>query len=505
MLTKFISTVACAAVITSLSVASAQVTFKKPIIGKPKPPITTITETVFPALETIYGHDPVAACNTFDPNRFGPIFKQGVTPARSGKSNPYGHLMPGPTKLQLSGFRMDRIVKAEFQMPTGPAIPVTVGQRIASASSSCSHLGTGKGVVELQFNIPDVSSVSNGVLVLYAHKEPKILTSLQKIDKGKQCFLEGEVRVPIPCPTAQPVGFKVVDLIIHPKPSFRTPTPTSFFASGPTVSGTSTFAGSNLSEVRLLGPANGNVRVGVISTASTQLRAAMSATLNTPGRVQAQVTPVMPLLRGAGIQNVNVLDTMAVSTTTNTEAARTYLPRFTFTFTRTAPPAARVRLEGHDPGNILYLNGGGGSTSDRDGNVYIDLNSQNHCQSIQPPPVAAGPLTAVRREVTIPDIRWGVRNAGNTVANGNFTAELRQRSSTGPVVATFNFANLAAGATLIAPQPYNRPDSSNTVAVLSDGPKCRHAGLVSDGWNDNDGWFITVRGVSGSVKRITSN
>ena len=485
----------------AVSSAFAQ-TFPKPTLRtSPGTTLPKINEMVFPALDTIYGSDKFDACGTYDAGQYGPIYEKGVTPARAGNSLPYGHIFGGNTGLRLAGFRMDRIEKAQLDLPTGNnPIAVTLSDPVASNPASCGHIGVGKGSIELSMVIPEVTRVTNAKLYLFGRKEPanNVLLNFDG-SKLQDCPKTG-------CEVSPPVSFAEIDLIIHPLPRMGTPRSQQFTGTGASVTGTLNIPGSSMSEVRLIGPNNG------VTTLSRPSSGASLVTVNVtsqmpaaPSTVTAQIISAVPLLRGATVQPVTVWDTVRNRETIDSEATvqrhREFLPVYDLTFTRTGARQA-PSLKGFDPGNILYVVLPGGTT-DSEGNNYTNLNSPTFCEKMDTPISPDKSIIANRRTFDLPGIKWGIKNSGSGDATGSFVGELRTGSTSGQVVSTFNFSNLAAGATVEAPL-YTRPKSETTVAILSNSPLCYHAGAETEGINDNAGYFVTVRGVSGSGVRLAS-
>ncbi|MDF1693522.1 MAG: hypothetical protein P1U47_14170 [Zhongshania sp.] len=463
-----------------------------------------VNEMVFPSLQSIYGSDLYGNCGTFNPALYGPVFEKGVSPMPSGTNRPYAHIFAGPTGLQLAGFRIDRIEKAQLAMPTGSSPTVTLSNVVASNPSSCSHLGTGKGSIELSMNIPEVTTVTNAKLYLYGRKESanNIIMNADGSKLRSDCPKTG-------CTESPAVSFQEIDVIIHPRPSFNTPSTTTLRGTTQMVGGSVQFPGSNLSETKIASPNNGTTTVSRPITTSSKITAdVFSLMRTTPLTITQQIAPSVQLVRGSSSKPVSQWDTMRTRGVSGSSASlaanRIILPAFNFTFIRVATPAPAVRamLKGFDPGNILYVVIGG-IDSDDNGNNYAMLNSPAHCEGITPPLSSGNSKTASRADITLKDINWGVENRGNGTATGNFVAELHTGSTNGPVVATFSFTNLGAGTKVNAPA-YRRPQSKTTVAILSSGPACFHAGLENEGFNDNAGYFVTVRGVANSFIRLAN-
>lgn len=480
-------------------------TFTKPVLQTSTSSTQTkIVDMVFPSLQSIYGSDLNSNCGTFNPSLLGAIFDKGVSPSRPGTTRPYAHIFAGPTGLQLAGYRIDRIEKAQLEMPSGSSPIVTLSNKVASNPSTCSHLGTGKGSIELSMNIPEVTSVTNAKLYLYGRKESSsnIILNYDSSKLQSDCPKTG-------CTESPAVSFQEIDVIIHPRPRLAAPSTTTFRATTETVGGSVQFPGTNLSETIIESPNNGTTTVSRPVTTATRITADIFSIMRTaPLTINQLIQPSVHLVRGSGTKRVSTWDTMRTrgvsGTSASLAAARMILAPINFTFVRVQPtaPTPVAALKGFDPGNTLYVVVGG-IDSDDDGNNYAMLNSTKHCEGISPPVSNGKAKTANRAEITLKNIKWGVQNRGNAAASGNFIAELHTGSSRGPVVASFPFTTLAAGANLSAPD-YQRPQSKTTVAILSSGPACFHAGLENEGINDNAGYFVTVSGIANSDVRLAN-
>lgn len=140
--------------------------------------------------------------------------------------------------------------------------------------------------------------------------------------------------------------------------------------------------------------------------------------------------------------------------------------------------------------NNLYKVGTA-TTMDVGGATYTALNPFNNspfCQGI--PEGATGRdnmPTSNRRDITVPNIRWGVQNTSSVDATTPFNVKLYHGSA---VVATQRVTSLPRGQTLTF--EYARPRSTTTVARVGPGSGCFHVGLSTQGWNDNAGYQVRV-------------
>lgn len=140
--------------------------------------------------------------------------------------------------------------------------------------------------------------------------------------------------------------------------------------------------------------------------------------------------------------------------------------------------------------NSLYKVGSA-TTMDANQNVYTALNPFNNspfCQGVPQGGTARNNMpTANRRDITVPDVRWGVENTSSVDVNQAFTVQL---VFGGRVVASQRVNRLARGQR--AEFTYQRPQSTATVARVGPGNGCYHAGLSGEGWSDNAGYSVRV-------------
>lgn len=140
--------------------------------------------------------------------------------------------------------------------------------------------------------------------------------------------------------------------------------------------------------------------------------------------------------------------------------------------------------------NQLYRVGSA-TTTDNAGSNYTALdpfNNSPYCQGIaQAGNTRAGGQTANRRDVRVPNIRWGVRNTSTVDVTTAFTIQLVRGQQ---VLATQNISALPAGQQ--QEFEYVRPQSTTTVARVGLGTGCYHAGMQDEGWNDNAGYQVRV-------------
>jgi len=140
--------------------------------------------------------------------------------------------------------------------------------------------------------------------------------------------------------------------------------------------------------------------------------------------------------------------------------------------------------------NVFYRLGTA-TTLDDDGDDFVALepfNGSPFCQGIPEGEVSRGQLPSSNTDrIVVPDVRWGVENASGVDLAGSFVIELRRG---GTVVASEEVRGLRPGAQ--AEFTYRRPSSSTVVARVGTGNGCYHAGLASEGWNDNPGYTVHV-------------
>ncbi len=152
---------------------------------------------------------------------------------------------------------------------------------------------------------------------------------------------------------------------------------------------------------------------------------------------------------------------------------------------RSAPDLAPMQV-----GNSLYKVGSA-TTMDANQDPYTALSPFNNspfCQGVPQGGTARNNMpTANRRDITVPDIRWGVENPSSADVNQAFTVQL---VFGGRVVASQRVNRLARGQR--AEFTYQRPQSTATVARVGPGNGCYHAGLSREGWNDNAGYDVRV-------------
>lgn len=141
--------------------------------------------------------------------------------------------------------------------------------------------------------------------------------------------------------------------------------------------------------------------------------------------------------------------------------------------------------------NVLYKVGTA-TTTDANGDIFTALdpfNDSAHCQGIPQGSVnrRTNQQTSNTARITVPDIRWGVENTSSVDVTSTFTVQLLQNRR---VVASQQVNGLAAGER--AEFTFRRPQSQTTVARVGLGNGCYHAGLRTEGWNDNSGFTVSV-------------
>lgn len=153
--------------------------------------------------------------------------------------------------------------------------------------------------------------------------------------------------------------------------------------------------------------------------------------------------------------------------------------------TRSLPDAAPTTFV-----NSLYRVGSA-TTTDANGDTFTALDPFNNspfCQGIPDGQVTRdNRQTSNRRDVTVPDIRWGVRNTSTVDITTSFTIKLLRGNQE---LASQRVRSLSAGDQVEF--RYVRPQSTVTVAKVGLGGGCFHAGLRGEGWNDNAGFQVRV-------------
>ncbi len=135
---------------------------------------------------------------------------------------------------------------------------------------------------------------------------------------------------------------------------------------------------------------------------------------------------------------------------------------------------------------------GSATTTDANGDIFTALepfNGSPFCQGIPQGSVdrRSNQPTSNTAQITVPDLRWGVENTSTVDVTDAFTIKLflgRQE------VARQNINGLRAGES--GEFSYQRPQSQTTVARVGMGNGCYHAGLATEGWNDNGGFRVEV-------------
>ncbi len=158
---------------------------------------------------------------------------------------------------------------------------------------------------------------------------------------------------------------------------------------------------------------------------------------------------------------------------------------------RTGSPQSSRRVLDVRPAQIdvqLYRVAGSSPVTDNRNDIYTQLHrqSQGFCDGIATP-VSPGQVTAVRRNIRLPEIVWGVENvSGSRSINTPFTITLYRGQQ---AIATERIANMSPRQVITF--RYRRPISGTTVARLSDG-NCYHAGRANEGWTDNPNLYVEV-------------
>lgn len=160
----------------------------------------------------------------------------------------------------------------------------------------------------------------------------------------------------------------------------------------------------------------------------------------------------------------------------------------------TPPPTPAHKIDGFDPGNRLYIVGGGGTTMvgntpSESQQILTALASQAWCSALPQPAPAQGNVRAVALgQTTLGDIQWGIKNTDTAPFTGTVTAELRFG---GTRVDTLTFTGtLAVGQTYV--ETYQRPTQTVAIARESLGPICFHVGLASDPVVEDRGYTVVV-------------
>lgn len=469
---KYLSRTLPAVLLTALaSTALAQTSTQPRLFQDPDRPPNVTTVTISPSVAKI---TPISssACRT----NATIVYEKGVSP--EPPAGPNAEMLGGLSGLRLVGRLIDRIDRIELVVGSGAVQQTRIFDPIAADTTCTNQYGAGKGGISVELALPEVTASTTGRLRIFG-REQNVLTVQGQPPR------EGAVKL-----------VEEVELTILPRPEITSSNPTRFTQDAAQVGGRVTFTGRNLNApTTVLPDGDASLRVTTTGRTPTQWTADTFRSMPAPDTRTEVYRPQVMLMRNGTRQPKNFSDTRL-------DGQAQLFPSVSIVYTRPAPAAPQPpRLEGHDPGNVLYIVGSG-TTTDRDGNIYSALNSMDHCQGIPlpPNPDAQGQF-ANRRDITVPDIRWGVTNRGTTEATGTFTVELHKDTITGPVLATFNVVNLAAGATRLAPN-FRRPDSTNTVALISGGGVCYHAGLRNEGWNDNGGYFVTVRNIANSARAI---
>ena len=490
--TTIIRVAACAALLAGVSTAAlAQI--GQPLIQQ-QSPATFSNPLIFPKLEVVNGINRAGGCERFGADAF-----------RKAGGDTFMEIVSGDTGLIMIGPDMDKTTSIRYVRDNRTTVSGVIERRIAKGSV-CGPNVAGMSAIVVRFNLPDVAAVERGTIEIFGKKERLLQVNSAKVQP--QLCDGGEIGM-IPCPQTQPIVVAALDLKVVPRP-----VTTSISPAGPVnLSGdrhvqVATLTGQRLGLAKLV--TGSGLSVPQIGTSDTRLPALVDFFLapNTSRRVEPKIG--VELRRGGQVRLVDVWDTANAGG----DAASRRFNKVGYEVRRGAaepprdapppPPAPAANLDPFDPGNTLYVVGGGNTTtSDNFQQIYHALTRDQHCSGITVPAVKPPPnqnvIEANEREITVPDIRYGVINRGNAAAPAGTVVELRFNQR---VVATFTVnAPIAAGQTVLAPTAFRRPDSTNTVARLTGGGVCYHKGTPRDGWNDNDGYTITILNTN-KVKRI---
>ncbi len=477
--TTIIAAASCAALFGGVSTAAiAQI--GQPLIQQS--PVASANPIIFPKLEMVNGVNRVGACESA---RFGSydLYRKGIDTTLE--------IVSGDTGLVLAGPDMDKATSVRFRRDNGAIVPGTIERRIARGAV-CGPDVANMSALVVRFNIADSAAVMRGTIEVFGKKERRIQVDPKKIPQQMCDF--GEIGI-LPCPQVQPTVVSALDLKVIPRPVTTTINPNT----------TQTTNGDRHVRVVILDgqfnlakPVLGDGFRAVESPGGpTQIRVLIDIFLrpNTTKRVEPRVG--VELRRGGQVRLVDIWDTANAGG----DAASRRFNKLGYDVRHsgetppppppppTPTPSPAANLDPFDPGNTLYKTAGG-TSMDSAGNIYSVLTSQDHCQGIPLPGGTSSNILANRREITVPDIRFGVKNRGGVAVPAGAVVQLKFN---GAVVATHTFNQpIAAGATVIVPTAYRRPDSTNTVAVLTGGGVCYHAGLSNEGWTDNDGYTIVL-------------
>ncbi|MDB5469556.1 MAG: hypothetical protein JWR84_1116 [Caulobacter sp.] len=490
--TTTIAAASCAALLAGVSTAAlAQI--GQPLI-QPQGPATFANPLIFPKLEVVNGVSRTGSCESV---RFGgyDLYRKGVDTSLE--------IVSGDTGLVMTGPDMDKTTSIRIRRDDGTTVTGTIERRIAK-DAVCSSGGTGFSAIVVRFAIPDTTTVVRGTIEIFGKKERLLQINPAKAPT-QMCDL-GEIGV-VPCPQAEPAVVAALDLKIVPRPQTTAISPsTDRTISGDRFVQVVTLTGQRMGLAKLdTGP---GISLASFNNNATSMGVTYDFFLspNSDRRVEPRIG--VELRRGGQVQLVTLWDTAGAGG----DSASRKFNKLGFIVRRGAaepprdtppPAAAAANLDPFDPGNTLYVVGSGNTTTS--GNfqqIYHALTREEHCSGITVPAVKPPPnqnvIEANEREVTVPDIRYGVINRGNAAAPAGTVVELRLSQR---VVASFTINQpIAAGQTVLAPA-FRRPDSTNTVARLTGGGVCYHKGQPSDGWNDNGGYTITLLGTN-EVKRI---
>ncbi len=140
--------------------------------------------------------------------------------------------------------------------------------------------------------------------------------------------------------------------------------------------------------------------------------------------------------------------------------------------------------------NDLYIVGTA-NTLDANGDFFTALDPFNHSAHCQGIPDGSfnrnNQPTSNTREITVPDVRWGVENTSSVAVTTPFIIELWQGNQR---VDSQQVNGLAARSR--AEFTFRRPNSLTTVAKVGLGGGCFHAGQAREGWNDNPGFNVRI-------------
>jgi hypothetical protein len=471
------TTLAAASVAALLAGGTALAQIGQPVLVQPKT-ATIDNPLIVPKLEVVNGLNRAGGCE-----RFGDVdvYRKGV--------DTFMEIVSGDTALIMIGPDIDRTTSIRYVRDNRTTVSGVIERRIAKGSV-CGPNVAGMAAIVVRFNLPDIAAVERGTIEIFGKKERLLQVDASKLQP--QLCDGGEIGM-IPCPQTQPVVVAALDLKVVPRPVTSSINP-----AGPlTISGdrhvqVATLNGQRLALVKPVVGAGFRVPEGGHNDTHVPVLVDIFLSPNSSRRVEPKIG--VDLRRGGQLRLVDLWDT---ANTTGDAASRRF-NKLGYEVRRGAAeppppppppqPQPTANLDPFDPGNTLYK-ATGGTTTDAAGNIYTALSKQDFCQGIPLPGGSSSSPQANRREITVPNIRWGVRNRGNAAAPANAQLQLKFN---GRVVATHTFAQpIAAGATAFAPD-FVRPDSTNTVAVLTGGGACYHAGLDNEGWTDNGGYTIVL-------------